>query len=143
MGEALPFVNIYVKGSNRSTTSNIQGQYALDLPDGKHELVFRMVGYKSQTVEIELKGTPIEKNIVLLEETYNLKEVTIKGDGEDPAYQVIRNAIKKRKYHLEQVNTFSCDVYIKGVQKVTKYPKKIMGIEIDPEGEKHKANGIF
>jgi hypothetical protein len=142
MGEALPFVNIYVKGSNRSTTSNTQCQYALDLPDGKHELVFRMVGYKSQTVEIELKGTPIEKNIVLLEETYNLKEVTIKGDGEDPAYQVIRNAIKKRKYHLEQVNTFSCDVYIKGVQKVTKYPKKIMGIEIDPEGDIDTATGI-
>ncbi|HTL82297.1 MAG TPA: DUF5686 family protein, partial [Bacteroidia bacterium] len=63
-------------------------------------------------------------------------------DGEDPAYRVIRNAIKERKFYLEQVNAYSCDVYIKGLQRVTEHPDKIMGMDVDIDGEIDSLSGI-
>jgi hypothetical protein len=141
-GEPLPFVNVYVKNTSRGTISNIQGEYKLDLPEGNYELVFKSIGYKSKNEIITVASEKLILNVTLPEETYISIEVPVLGDGEDPAYAIIRNAIKKRKYYLEQVNAFSCDVYIKGVQKVTKYPKKIMGLEIDPEGDIDTTTGI-
>lgn len=141
-GDPLPFVNVYVKNTSRGTTANIQGEYKLDLPPGNYELVFKMISYKSKTESITVGTEKVVLNVTLPEETYIFSEVPILADAEDPAYAVIRNAIKKRKYYLEQVNSYSCDVYIKGVQKVTKYPKKIMGLEIDPEGDIDTATGI-
>jgi hypothetical protein len=43
-----------------------------------------------------------------------LGEVIVKK-GEDPAYEIIRHAIKKRSYYNGQVDSFSVDVYIKGL----------------------------
>jgi hypothetical protein len=69
--------------------------------------------------------------------------VTIRDDSEDPAYAIIRNAIKKRKYYLEQVNGFTCKVYIKGIQKLTKYPEKFLGNVINFGGLVDSTTGIF
>jgi len=141
-GEELPFVNIYVKNTGKSTTSNSNGYYSLELPTGTYTVVFKMIGYKALEKEMNVGTQPMVMDIMLKEETYNLNEVVINADAEDPAYAVIRNAIKKRKFYLNQVDAFSCDVYIKGLQRVTKFPKKIMGMEIDPEGEIDTVTGI-
>lgn len=67
-GESLPFVNVYLKGENRGTTTNESGYYALaKLPAGSHTLVASLVGYRSfekqflvgdkdQVVNINLQG---------------------------------------------------------------------------------------
>ncbi len=47
-------------------------------------------------------------------------------DGEDPAYAVIRAAIKKRKFYLNEVNAFTCKAYIKGLQRLKDFPKKMV-----------------
>lgn len=45
-----------------------------------------------------------------------LNEVVIKSDQEDPAYAIMRKAIELRPEHLQEINTYSCEVYIKGLQ---------------------------
>lgn len=140
--DPVPFANVYIKGTTHGTTSNIQGSYSLDLAPGKYELVFKLIGYKPHIEELDITNAGRTIDVKLIPESYQLKEAVVKADGEDPAYAVIRQAQKKRKYYLEQVDAYSCDVYIKGVQRILKAPKKIMGIEIDPDNEIDTTTGI-
>ncbi|MDF2437285.1 MAG: hypothetical protein K0Q95_1661 [Bacteroidota bacterium] len=140
--EPVPFVNIYIKGTTRGTTSNIQGAYALELPPGKYEIVYKLIGYKLHVEQVTISSESQTIDVKLIPESFELKEAVIQADGEDPAYAVIRQAQKKRKFYNEQVNSYSCDVYIKGEQRILKTPKKIMGMEVDPEGEIDTQTGI-
>jgi hypothetical protein len=139
--EPLPFVTVYIKNTTTGTTSNATGQYTLPLSPGTYTLCFKLIGYKLFSENITVTNDLIV-NAKLFPEQYELKEFEVKASDEDPAYRIIREAIKKRKYYLEQVDAFSCDVYIKGVQRILKKPEKIMGIEVDAEGDIDTTTGI-
>ncbi len=122
--QALSFSSVLVKGSTQGTNANADGFYSLKLAPGTYELIFQYVGYKKKVEKVIVEGNTI-KNVSLSPESYELKEVVIK-DGEDPAYAVIRAAIKKRKYYLNEVNAFTCKAYIKGLQRLKDFPKKMV-----------------
>ncbi|MBK6983960.1 MAG: carboxypeptidase-like regulatory domain-containing protein [Bacteroidetes bacterium] len=122
--QALSFSSVLVKGSTQGTNANADGFYSLKLAPGTYELIFQYVGYKKKVEKIIVDGNTI-KNVALSPESYELKEVVIK-DGEDPAYAVIRAAIKKRKFYLNEVNAFTCKAYIKGLQRLKDFPKKMV-----------------
>ena len=138
----VPFASIYIKGTTKGTTSNLDGFYTIDLTPGKYELAFKLIGYKLEVKTISTDDGNQTINVKLILENFLLKEAVIKANGEDPAYAVIRQAQKKRKFYLDQVDAYSCDVYIKGVQRITKKPKKIMGEEVDPDNEIDSTTGI-
>lgn len=121
--QALPFSSVLVKGTTQGTNANADGFYFLKLQPGAYELIFQYVGYKKKITKIVVEGNLIN-NAILSPESYELREVVIK-DGEDPAYAVIRAAIKKRKYYLNEVNAFTCKAYIKGLQRLVNFPKKM------------------
>ncbi len=129
--EPLAFANVYVKGTSKGTTTNQEGKYRLELQPGNYELVFRYLGYKMKITAITVASEPLVLNIKLDPENYNLLEVEIRAGDEDPAYAIIRNAMGKRKFYLNQVDEFSCDVYVKGLQKITKHPDKFFGVDVD------------
>lgn len=139
-GEAVPFAAVYVKGTTKGTTSNAEGFYSIDLAAGNYTIVYQAMGYMQKAVDIAL-ASDRTVNVELASSSIQMKEAVV-TDGEDPAYAVIRKAQAKRKYFLEQVESYSCDVYIKGLQRVTEHPEKIMGLEVDPEGEIDSVSGI-
>lgn len=134
-GEALPFASVYVKGTTNGTTTNIDGEYFIEIENGNYELVFQYIGYAQKIKKVKYKGAPLELNVKLNEEAISLGEIEIKANAEDPAYAIIRNAIKKRNYYKKQVESFSCDVYIKGSVKILEAPEKLLGQDVgDMEG---------
>jgi hypothetical protein len=54
-----------------------------------------------------------------------LQEVVIKGNSKDPAYAIMREAIKRRKENLEKVQSFSADIYMKSNVRLLQIPKKL------------------
>jgi len=128
-GQPLPFATIHILGTTTGTTSNSNGAYYLKLDPGKHTIVIQFVGYRKEQKEIEVGSADIEMNFQLLPEVFNLSEVVVIA-GENPADRVIREAIKKRKFYLQEVNAYSCDVYIKGLQRLDTFPEKILGIKL-------------
>ncbi len=133
--EPLAFVTVYVKNTTLGTTSNASGDYALDLPEGEYDLAFQYVGYKTKVEHVVLTAKKtLHLDVVLQTEELLLNEVTIKANAEDPAYRIIRNAIKQRKTRLKAVQNSECDVYIKGNQKIKNAPDKIMGRELGDLG---------
>ncbi|HEX5001656.1 MAG TPA: DUF5686 and carboxypeptidase regulatory-like domain-containing protein [Bacteroidia bacterium] len=142
-GETLAFANVYIKGTTTGTTTNAEGNYRLELSAGDYIIVFRYIGYKTKEVPVKAGTEKQQLDIVLDPEHYELREVAIKATDEDPAYAIIRKAIAKRKYYLNQVQRYSCNVYIKGVQRIVKYPKKFLGQEVDFGDILDKKTGIF
>ncbi len=99
-GEAMPFLTVYEEGTTYGTTTNQEGSYFLELEEGTHQIVFRYVGFQSQTHTVVIKnGQNIELNVVMQTSTQGLKEVVVTPNGEDPAYAVIRQAQKKREFY--------------------------------------------
>ncbi|RDC55064.1 carboxypeptidase-like regulatory domain-containing protein [Pedobacter chinensis] len=128
-GQPVPFASVYLKNTTIGTSANVDGKYAINLNKGEHIISYRAIGYKQQDQTIKVTGD-LTHNITLASESYTLNNVTIKANAEDPAYEIIRKAIKQRKVHLKEVNAFSCDVYIKGVQRLRGAPKKFFGRDI-------------
>ncbi|CAN5576748.1 DUF5686 and carboxypeptidase regulatory-like domain-containing protein [soil metagenome] len=129
--EALPFATLHIRNTSLGTTTNADGYFSLEVKPGTHDLVVQYVGYRSHTQRVEIFDEPVELNITLYPEVFELKEVVIQSNGEDPAYEVIRNTIKNRKDYLREVNSYQCDVYIKGLQRLDQAPKSILGIPIN------------
>ena len=125
----IPFSSVYVKNTTIGTSANSDGEYTLQLKPGTYEVRYGSVGYKQENRVVQLTADK-QVNIALQTESYQLTDVAISATGENPAYAIIRKAIKKRKQHLEEVKAYNCDVYIKGVQKLLAAPKKFIGVDI-------------
>jgi len=80
-GEHIPFVNVYLEDTNYGTATDVTGHYMMvDLPQGKFIVIAKMVGYKIQKKEVELKaGETVEVKFDLEEEVIRMDEVVITG----------------------------------------------------------------
>ncbi len=133
-GNPVPFASIYVKNTSIGTSANSNGEYTLRLNPGNNDLIYKAIGFKQESKSVILSGNK-EVNVQLQTEVYELKDVVIKGGGEDPAYEIIRQAIKQRKTYLNEVDQFTAEVYIKGLQKLLAAPKKFLGKDIGKIGQ--------
>ncbi|UZR96266.1 SusC/RagA family TonB-linked outer membrane protein [Chondrinema litorale] len=76
-GEPLPGVSILIKGTQTGTTTNLNGEYTLDVNEGDI-LLFSFIGYQTQEATIGSKTT---LNIALEFDQEQLEEVIVIGYG--------------------------------------------------------------
>ncbi|MFI5187355.1 MAG: DUF5686 and carboxypeptidase regulatory-like domain-containing protein [Chitinophagales bacterium] len=131
-GQPLPYASILVKGTTRGTTANNEGKYFLNLEPGTYTIVCQHVGYSREEKTISVVDETVTLNFQLHLQELTLSEVIVKK-GEDPAYEIIRQAIKKRTYYQQQLSDFRCEVYTKGQLRLRDFPKKFMGLDVDFE----------
>lgn len=142
-GDPVPFASIYIKNTAKGISANADGLYKFTADKGAITLIFKAIGFKTVERTIQVNNH-IVANQILASESYTLENVVIKPNAEDPAYEIIRKAVKNRKKHLDEVNAFSTDVYIKGLQKLVGAPKKFLGFDIQKELElDSNRKGIF
>jgi len=140
----MPFATISVTSLKKTSMSNEGGQYSITLNPGSYAITCQYIGYKEITIEKQISGDSLRVDFKLLPTVLMLNEVIIKKSKEDPANEIIRNAILKRKYHLSQVESFSCQAYIKGLIRTVDFPEIILGQRIDFEdGDTSKQKIIF
>ena len=143
-GNLLPFASILVKGTTKGTTANTEGKYFIPLEPGKYIIICQYVGYQRQEKSVEIGNDDIQLNFQLSLQELSMAAVVVTPGGEDPAYEIIRNAIKKRSYYLNQLDKFQCEVYIKGQLRLRDYPKKLFGQTVDFEdGDTSKKKIVF
>lgn len=133
-GEPLSFATVYVKNTTLGTTTNIDGDYEFDLSSGTYDVIFQYVGFEQKIEKVTIADTPVRLDVQLNEESVGLTEVVVTTEGEDPAYAIIRKAMEKRKFYLNQIDEYSCKAYTKGNQRVADVPKKFMGVDIGDMG---------
>jgi hypothetical protein len=142
-GAFLPYATIEIKNNRLGTTANAEGMFNLNLPKGKHTITCQHVGYEKIEVTINIEQERNTLDFVLKPIALSLQEVVVKR-GEDPAYAIIRNAIKKREVHRKEWERFTAEVYTKGQLRLRDYPTKFMGQKVDFEdGDTSKRKIIF
>jgi len=122
-GQALPFATIYIKSQGTGTTTNIEGDYSINLIPGTYECLFQYLGYQSllKTVTVRSSGYT-EVNVTLQQEILDLKMIEVIAGQENPAYTIMRKTIAKSKYHLQQLDSYNATVYMKGTGRLVKAP---------------------
>jgi hypothetical protein len=135
-GNILPFASVLIKGTTKGTTANNEGKYFLNAGSGKQTLICQYVGYERQerTIAVETGNTTV--NFSLKVQQLSMKPVVIRPGGEDPAYEIIRQAIRKRKDYEAPLDSFTCEAYIKTLIKTRKLPQKFFGHKIDSNDKK-------
>ncbi|MEJ6792458.1 MAG: DUF5686 and carboxypeptidase regulatory-like domain-containing protein [Lacinutrix sp.] len=129
-GKTLPFVSVYVNNTYTGTTTNEEGNYTLDLEKtGEYTIVFQFLGFKTLKKTVSVTTFPFVLDATLLEENISLSEVVINSE-ENPANQIIRNTIAKRKNVLEKMSEFKADFYSRGLIKIVDAPEKIFGQDV-------------
>ena len=142
--QPLPFTTISLKGLDKKAVSNSNGEFNFDLPDGNYTLVYQHVGYATLSQELILNGNTQFLFIYLKPTELTLKEVVVKQGAKDPAYAIIRSAIKERKYNGNKAGAYYCEAYIKGLIRTNNYPNSLFGQKIDFEdGDTSKKKIIF
>src|SRR5690606_12345319 len=75
-GEALPGVNVVLKGSSLSTLTDNNGYYEIEVPSGPGTLVFSYIGYTTR--EVKIKDQKII-DVKMDPDVQNLSEVVVTG----------------------------------------------------------------
>ncbi len=130
-GNPLAFATVYVQGTTNGTTANSEGRYQLRLKQGTFQIIAQHIGYSQSVKPITIDQSTFNLDFQLNPEALMLQEVIIGAKDRDPAKRIIRNAIQKRKYYRDEALAFGCDVYIKGLQRLDKRPKSLLGITIN------------
>ena len=117
-GEALPYGNVRVLNTTLGTAANAKGDYEIKLTSGSYLLVASYIGYYSDTIAVELKNNTMGVNFSLRRTEIVLPEIVIKP-GENPALEIIRKAIEKKKERNSKLNTYEFEAYTKGLIRTT------------------------
>lgn len=75
-GEAIPFINVFVKGTTNGTTTNDTGEFAITVKQLPVKLTFSSIGYKTKTINVT-KASFL--NVTILEGDESLNEIVITG----------------------------------------------------------------
>ena len=142
-GEALPYVTLQISEIKSGTVSKIDGTYELMLGAGKYDLVFSMVGYKTQIANIIVRNEENLLNIILEEDdSQNLSEVVIRSKFTDRSEEIIKNVIRNKEAIKGASGPYSCEIYIKALQEdsfavkqKSIFSKKTRVITEDPDNE--------
>lgn len=73
-----PGVSVLVQGTNKGVSTDMDGNYTLEVGPGENTLVFSFVGYKTQTVDISNREVV---DVVMESEATDLDEVVVIGYG--------------------------------------------------------------
>lgn len=125
-GERLPFATLKVEDTAYGTTADKDGFYILRLKSGDYRIKVSYIGYSSQISDIKIDSENKTEDITLEKLSYSTEEIQVLG--EDPAIDIIRNAIVYKNNFLKNLGEYNYDAYSKVILRTNL-------------GEKDSANG--
>ncbi|MEX2189409.1 MAG: DUF5686 family protein [Bacteroidota bacterium] len=111
-GEALAAANIRINGTSRGTISNADGLFRLSLPVGPHALIVSFIGYRPDTVRLNL-SSDVHRDVVLAPIAIRLSEIVV--TDEDPAYGIMRKVIENKSRWREGLRTYRFEAFTRQI----------------------------
>lgn len=140
--EPIKYATIYIEELQTGTSANQDGEFAIKVHSGEFNLDVRSLGYSPKGLKVKVDKVDIFLEITLDLQSYILAGVTVRADGEDPAYSIMRKAIARAPGFVNQAKSYTSDVYIKGSVKVNKIPK-VLQKRLEVNGQKPKAGDTY
>jgi hypothetical protein len=107
-GDVIISANIHILGTTRGTISNVEGAYALTMPEGSAIVVFSYIGYQSDTARIDLKAD-LQFDAKLTAAPVVTPEVVVLA--EDPAIEIIRQAIAHKHQWMDRLSSYTFEAF--------------------------------
>ncbi|WP_295718199.1 DUF5686 family protein [Mucilaginibacter sp.] len=127
----IPFTSVYIRNSTYGTTANENGLYQFKLSPGNYNLTYRFVGFNEREFKVTITDHDETLNVQMDDEIFGTERVAaIYRKNRDAADTIMKQVIKKRKYYLDEATSYSCAVYVKGVQKLLSAPKSLLSKEV-------------
>lgn len=115
----LSFANIRVMGSTYGTSANVNGEYELRLSIGVYNLITSFIGYNSDTIKINVNQNLTDIDFSLNQTKIDLPEIVVKP-GMNPALEIIRKAIDRKKFRNQKLKNYEVEAFTKGIIRTTK-----------------------
>lgn len=113
---------------DKSTSTDSNGRYVLDLPKGYYDLVIKYIGYGDESVSINLDRN-ITKNIGLKQTSINLNEVVVSSARKDENVSSPQTGIEKLS--IQEINLLPV---LMGERDVMKAIQLMPGVKTANEG---------
>lgn len=113
--QPIPYVNVFIKNSDKIATTDLNGKYFFELKDGTYELIYKMLGYEDLEINVTITQNTV-KNVWLKQSEEALDEIVVKISKKDPAYDIIKKTIENKDKFLNQYEGLSCNFYIKATE---------------------------
>lgn len=135
-GKPIPGATIFITEISQGLLSNEDGQYQTTLKSGNYTVEYKCLGFKSSTKKIQLSGSDIiTESIILQENPFELGEIVVENK-EDPAYKIMRKAIAKAPEYAKSVKSYKAEAYIKGNMQLLKISKMVDKMATKEDGVK-------
>ena len=111
-GISLSATTVRIIGTSRGTIANGNGDYQISLEPGHPRLLFSYIGYRSDTLAVELnRDTTIDVHLVPA--AVELPEVVV--TGEDPAIAIMRRVIAGKEAWQARLTSYRFDAFTRQV----------------------------
>ncbi len=133
-GKPVSNASLFIKEIKLGTAANEDGYYELKIATGTYTCTFQCLGYETVTRTVTVGTSVSTLDITLQEKAYEIKEVVISNNSEDPAYGIMRRAIAMAPYYMNQISEYKADVYLKGslhIIKISKLVKRLAKEELE------------
>lgn len=121
-GNALPGASVALKGTNRGVTTNSEGEFSINIPNGQAVLVVSFIGFNSQEIAL---ANRTNINVVLVEDLKTLTEVVVIGYGSQKKKDLTGSIATINAEDFNRGNISSPDQLLTG---------KVAGVQITSNG---------
>lgn len=119
----LAYATIWIEEQQLGTATNNDGVFSLQLAIGTYTMIVKYLGYEPKTHKLEVKAGSQQLEIQLVPGVFDLSQVEVGSDMEDPAFTIMRRAIAKADFHRNQIDAYTVDVYLKGSGRLKGVPR--------------------
>ncbi len=117
-GEEIPGVNILVKGLQKGTSTDLKGDFSIELPSTHETLLFSFIGYKTEEVRV---GNQTELAVSLTPDSKQLNEIVIVGYGQQERKNLIGSVSKVNPSETKNIPVGGFDAQLAG---------KVAGVQV-------------
>ncbi|NBU70088.1 MAG: carboxypeptidase-like regulatory domain-containing protein [Bacteroidetes bacterium] len=121
-GKPLPFASLQLSPGSVGTMSNEQGRFEVELDTGTYRIQIHFLGYEPKIASIYIGMQGLQTQFVLKPQVFNLQEVKVKAGAEDPAYALMRRAIRHAPLHIQALQSYTAQSYVKGTFRIISAP---------------------
>ncbi len=107
--EALPYANISVKDDAKGVSTNADGEYEINLPKGNYQLLVSYIGYKTETIPVELTNKDIQLEVNLVATGVILQEVSVYSTRGNNNATVSSSSLQSKE--MQEISSVFPDVF--------------------------------
>ena len=128
----IPYAKVYLKdrGNSEGSTDNsgaitdFEGKYFIGCGMGVHNVVYTSIGYDDLEMQVVVdQFEPTVQNVYLQQSVKELNNVEVSTKKKNIGWMIVQNVIDRKKKMLKQLDSYSCEIYIKGVETFDKKRK--------------------